>query len=84
MKQEDFYDSREYRLTMKNKRVNLQAIGALMDKLGKHIKDLQKKGLYPKKVAELEEERIRLAEDCLKESRKFFDENKQPNPFLNV
>jgi hypothetical protein len=84
MKQEEFYDLREYRLTMKNKRVNLQAIGSLMDKVGKHIKEIRKQGLYPKKVEELEAERIRLVEDCLKESRKFLDENKQPNPFLNA
>lgn len=76
--------SQERRLTLKNKRLNLQTIGSLMDKVGKHIKELRKQGLYPKKVEKLEAERIRLVEDCLKESRKFLDENKQPNPFLNA
>lgn len=84
MKQEEFYDSREYRLTIKNKRVNLQAISSTLEKMGKHLKELRKQGLYPKKVEEMEAERLRLMEDCLKESRKFLDENKQPNPFLNA
>lgn len=69
--------SRENRLTLKNKRLNLATTRSVLNDLGKHIRNLEKSGAAPTRISSLEADRLRLVEECLKQSEELLKENAQ-------
>lgn len=69
--------SRERRLTLKNKRLNLSTTRSVLDNLAKHIRALEKSGAAPVRISNLEADRLRLIEECLKQSEELLKENAQ-------